>query len=387
MGYIKWKQEKPDPDRWFPPWCIDAFPYITAASVVQIAVRAIVGTALVIGANRGESETDHAFQTLVSPAASHIHKIFIEPIPPVFRRLQQNVQSVANTTTLELAVSNQSGTLPMFCLGFDPAQSGVLDSSGPYGLPKFSRELRMSASRSGSARRDGRGWWTEVCSLSKERLLDNRSDVAEDFINWRDRKHEDAAALLSRFVQNVSVRVVTFDELLSLLPDGGAVPIIDRTAVRHLQIDVEGFDDALISSLPLVERRDASRSGIGWRAARADGFRPWSIVFEHMLLTRARLADAGERLRSFGYEVCLEGQNAVAFEPSLRAFRKLPNVTRPKQPGDLMVSPKTLEEATRKLQLVSSILYSLKDASPASSPRLVEAALAVMGTCVYKNCA
>ena len=141
MGYIKWKQEKPDPDRWFPPWCIDAFPYITAASVVQIAVRAIVGTALVIGANRGESETDHAFQTLVSPAASHIHKIFIEPIPPVFRRLQQNVQSVANTTTLELEVSNQSGTLPMFCLGFDPAQSGVLDSSGPYGLPKFYREL------------------------------------------------------------------------------------------------------------------------------------------------------------------------------------------------------------------------------------------------------
>ena len=36
---------------------------------------------------------------------------------------------------------------------------------------------------------------------------------------------------------------------------------------------------------------------------------------------------------------------------------------------------------------MSSILYSLKDASPATSPRLVEAALAVMGTCVYKNCA
>ena len=52
-----------------------------------------------------------------------------------------------------------------------------------------------------------------------------------------------------------------------------------------------------------------------------------------------------------------------------------------------MVSPKTLEEATKKLEVVSSILYSLKYASPAASPRLVEAALAVMGTCVYNNCA
>ena len=70
---------------------------LSAASVVQIAVRAIVGTALSSSVpTAANAETDHAFQTLVSPAASHIHKIFIEPIPPVFRRLQQNVQSVAN---------------------------------------------------------------------------------------------------------------------------------------------------------------------------------------------------------------------------------------------------------------------------------------------------
>ena len=104
--------------------------------------------------------------------------------------------------------------------------------------------------------------------------MDNRSDVAEDFINWRDRKHEDAAALLSRFVQNVSVRVVTFDELLSLLPDGGAVPIIDRTTVRHLQIDVEGGRRAYQLASSRREARRFFALGIGWRAARADGFRP-----------------------------------------------------------------------------------------------------------------
>ena len=305
---------------------------ITAASVVQVAVRAVTGTVLVIGANRGESRTDQSWTTLVSPSAAHIHKVFIEPIPPVFRRLQQNVLSVANTTTLQLAVSSQSGTLPMFCIGFDPNQAGVLASNGPFGLPKFPGGLR-SSSWSRSAKRDGRGWWTEVCSLSKERLVDTKGDVAADFIHVKDRDHADAAALLSRFVQNVSVRVVTFDELLALRPDsGGVVPIIDRTAVRHVQIDVEGFDDALIRSLPLVKRPDAWGAAISLRLARADGFRPWSIAFEHMLLSRKRLADASDRLRSFGYEVCLEGQNAIAFDTSIRSFKKLPVATRPKQP-------------------------------------------------------
>lgn len=80
--------------------------------------------------------------------------------------------------------------------------------------------------------------------------------------------------------------------------------------VRHVQIDVEGFDDVLLRQLPLTSP-DADDPGASSPFAR---FRPASITFEHMLLQRPRLHAAAEWLQRRGYSTCVEGQNVVAFD-------------------------------------------------------------------------
>ena len=103
------------------------------------------------------------------------------------------------------------------------------------------------------------------------------------------------ARLFERYVTSMPARSVTVNELLQILADR-SLP-----AVRHVQIDVEGWDDVVLSQLPLGRESPLGR------------FRPASITFEHMLLPRPRLLDALAGLRRHGYSACQEGQNVVAF--------------------------------------------------------------------------
>ena len=130
--------------------------------------------------------------------------------------------------------------------------------------------------------REGRAWWSQICSLDRERLF---KATSSDFRGT-------TRAELLRFITNTTVQGVTIDELLETA--------VKHRPVRSVQIDVEGFDDIVLRMLPLGERRGGNV------------FRPASITFEHNVLSSDRVLSATNWLRARGYWACREGQNIVA---------------------------------------------------------------------------
>jgi FkbM family methyltransferase len=256
-----------------PPWVP---PNEFAGYATQLALQYDHGTVLVIGANEGKTGTDPSFDTLKSKSAEHLHKVFVEPVPWLFKKLQHNIRDIPRSRALNAAITNTSGWLSMFCFGAD-AEVG-LGTSG-----KWPEELRKS-SRMGSVKRQGREWWSQICSLDRERIF---AGVGGDF--QRDR------ALISRFITNTTVRAMTVLELI----DAAAGK---NRAVRSVQIDVEGVDDVVLKMLPIGRQRSGD----------AAPFRPVSITFEHNVLTAARTTSATAWLHERGYWTCREGQNIIA---------------------------------------------------------------------------
>jgi hypothetical protein len=173
---------------WIPPTSF-------AASAAAIATQYHRGAILVIGANEGKLDNDPSFQVISSKQANHLHKVFVEPVPWLYRQLEANIQSLPNARAVQVAVANQSGTMQMYCFAMDPIK-------GPPA--QWPEALRVKA-RFDSAKRDGRGWWSQICSLSRERLF-HLDDMGRDFPNVRE--------TLTPFVTSTNVKVVTIDELL-----------------------------------------------------------------------------------------------------------------------------------------------------------------------------
>lgn len=180
-------QQKLQPS-WIPPTSF-------AASAAAVATQYRKGTILVIGANEGKLGNDPSFQVIASKQANHLHKVFVEPVPYLYRQLETNIKSIPHARAVQVAVSNQSGTMKMFCFAMDP------DKGPPAQWPEA---LRKKA-RFDSAKREGRGWWSQICSLSRDRLF-NVDDMGHDFRNARE--------TLAPFVTSTNVKVVTVDELL-----------------------------------------------------------------------------------------------------------------------------------------------------------------------------
>ena len=85
--------------------------------------------------------------------------------------------------------------MQMYCFAMDPIKGPPV---------QWPEALRVKA-RFNSAKRDGRGWWSQICSLSRERLF-HLDDMGRDFPNVRE--------TLTPFVTSTNVKVVTIDELL-----------------------------------------------------------------------------------------------------------------------------------------------------------------------------
>jgi len=245
------------------------------------------GTVLVVGANVGSNSNDPSFTKLISHDMRHLHKVFIEPVPWLYRKLRANLKPTIRRYgpqqihTLQLVVSNHSGNIPIYCFGsVDPLR----------GRPAVWPAALRRASRWRSVEREGRDWWTQICSLSRERFFASE-DLRRDFPFSVVKRQQ----LFERFVTNTTVRSVTVAELLMLLATEFELP-----SVRHVQIDVEGFDDVVLRQLPVGR---ASPLGV---------FSPASIIFEHMLLPHDRLLSAVRWLQALGYATCVEGQNVVA---------------------------------------------------------------------------
>ena len=231
--------------------------------------RATTGSVLVIGANVGAVQNDPTFAMLASPSMAAIDKVFVEPMPALFRQLQANVANMSRANAVNAAIANVSGHVDMYCFG---------DFSGKDGHPHGKMVSFLKACKCSS----------QLCSMSKARLF-SRYDVLSKASNSHTR------GMVEELITSTQVPALTVKKLLH-----HHVPA--ASPVVFVQIDVEGFDDHVLASLPLGDALGAAGSS----------FAPHAIVFEHVLLGEQRLQAAMDRLRTFGYAGCIDQQNVVA---------------------------------------------------------------------------
>jgi FkbM family methyltransferase len=220
------------------------------------------GTILVIGANTGPSDSsDPSWEYLKS--ADHFHKIFIEPIPSIFLKLKENVvvNGVQNATFLNVAIATRVGetNMTLYC---------ILD-----GL-----------------RKDVPFWADQICSQSLDRLYSQKDILHKD-------KH--LKTNKEKIMKHISTHIVPTMTINKVLK--GYV----KSRVRVIQIDVEGFDDYIVKSLPLNTRK----------------LFPQLIIFEHMLLNVSRYLSTLNFLHGHGYHTCIgviNSQNTYAYLPDYK---------------------------------------------------------------------
>jgi hypothetical protein len=195
-----------------------------------------------------------------------LDKLFVEPVPMLFRLLSRNTKAMSRVIGVRAAVSpTLSGNATLYCLGLNGDSANI----GGTASVELAPEL-VEAS--------GPNWWSEICSLSRSRLS-HPYDVGK-------LASPDQVGTL---IKELNVPSITPKELLLELAP---------SPVRYVQIDVEGLDDQLLRDLP-------------WTAP---GFSPAVIVFEIVLIGRRRTEAAVSTLRHHGYTCCIgqDGMNIIA---------------------------------------------------------------------------
>ena len=147
------------------------------------------GTVLVIGANEGKLPNDPTFAALESSALAHLNKVFVEPIPRLFRVLESNIRTVPRATAVNAAISDSRDGrgLDMYCLEAPKKRrtrrrrlAEQLDATwsggGPPQPPRaarglFGRRLKQKSSQSSSTEDKARWWWKQICSFERSRLF------------------------------------------------------------------------------------------------------------------------------------------------------------------------------------------------------------------------
>lgn len=211
---------------------------------------------LVIGANKGSKtgagdSTDPSFFTLMQHESfKNFNKIFVEPIPPIYRELQKNVDKFNDPRAHVInaaIVDHNHNLLEMYCWKLMP--------DGNTDMAAFAA-LNLKAHE----------WMAGTCSLSKDRLFS-----AYDFEFIKNLTENQQMTLIDKF----TVNAMTIEGLLS------------RTfgPILYLQIDAEGFDATLLKGMPWGRR----------------SFQPVLINFEFVLLSEAELAELQDIFNSFGY--------------------------------------------------------------------------------------
>ena len=100
--------------------------------------------------------TDPIFDALNDSACARADKVFVEPIPALYRKLERNLRAMPRAVAIQAAIStrtNRSSELPMYCL-IDP-ESAEIDSA------RLKSELHHRV----------KIWWDQICSLSRDRLF------------------------------------------------------------------------------------------------------------------------------------------------------------------------------------------------------------------------
>ena len=117
---------------WIPPNEFSGF-------ATRLATHYSSGAILVIGANQGPTGTDPSFEILGGEDAEHLHKIFVEPVPYLFKKLSHNIRNIARAKAVNVAVTNQSTKLSMYCFGLDAERGLGAHGQWPEALRKSSK--------------------------------------------------------------------------------------------------------------------------------------------------------------------------------------------------------------------------------------------------------
>jgi FkbM family methyltransferase len=221
-------------------------------SLIDAATQG-VGTVLIIGANVGNTGTDAVWSTIVKK--NLIDKVFVEPVPPIFKKLQNNVQNhgLNLATCVNVAISQIPMNLTIYCAGANK------DGSLAAGFPL---------------------WILETCSTMKESLytyVSSSNRITEVMID---------NTMLSYMVPSMTVE--------DLIKDYAS-----KSPIRVITIDIEGLDDEVLLNLPL------------------DSIAPDVIIYEFIHLSQQQYEITLNFLHKHGYYTFWYYQNTVAYKPSL----------------------------------------------------------------------
>jgi len=228
------------------------------------------GDALIIGANIGPTWTDPSWQTL---RHSKHTKVFLEPIPPLYNKLVENLnqRQITNFVAVNAAINVDITdtinvpTLTMYCLGH------------PTEEVKFKGKVLE--------------WAGQVCTTVRSRLF-HTSDIL---------RHASAADVES-LITTYEVPMLMFEQLLKTAQ-------VSMETVSYVQIDVEGIDDHVVLALPLHDPL----------------FRPRGIMWEDMLFNDTRTSHVNGFLEENDYSICKYYQNIFAIDTRKRSPMKEPN--------------------------------------------------------------
>jgi len=221
-------------------------------------------TLVIIGANIGATDTDGSWNLLKQHKG--IQKVFVEPIPTLFQKLQKNVgeANLSRTMLRNLAIGQEKGTTTMYCWD--------LAKLKPLNLPY---------------------WFEQICSFERDRLFRNGYDTGK----FMRRHFQNNRTAIKEFAnENIVPVTVEQDTVRGVLET--AVGESNLHQVSVVQIDTEGFDYHVVQQLPFED---------------VPSFRPCLVVWEDILLSRKQNLELLNRISQFGYGMSYEKQNIFMY--------------------------------------------------------------------------
>mmetsp|Transcript_63959 Transcript_63959/g.122977 ORF Transcript_63959/g.122977 Transcript_63959/m.122977 type:complete len:377 (+) Transcript_63959:84-1214(+) len=186
------------------------------------------GSDIVLGANNGKKYDPANWLNYWEDVPQHT-KVFVEPVPPIFVELKENMKAIPNALPLNTAVRVPGGPvqLLLFCWDLDMVKKALKTGASP--LPP---EVRQPLEH-----------WEFLCGLDKQKLLESSNVLQTPTYNALSPQRKTGVLVqVEKFIVQWNVPALTPKE------------IIDKAGpsnVRYVQIDVEGLDNPIVRALPL----------------------------------------------------------------------------------------------------------------------------------------
>eukprot|EP00929_Paragymnodinium_shiwhaense_P034373 TRINITY_DN18718_c0_g1_i1.p1 TRINITY_DN18718_c0_g1~~TRINITY_DN18718_c0_g1_i1.p1 ORF type:complete len:374 (+),score=114.42 TRINITY_DN18718_c0_g1_i1:93-1124(+) len=186
------------------------------------------GSTLVLGANDGKSFDPATEMFDFWHKVPNFRKVFVEPVPPLFAKLQENMKMYENVHLVNKAMrvgEKAEAELKLFCWDMD-----VVDRAVQHGERTLPSELRQPQE-----------YWKALCSFDRSSVLDRSNVYDEAFFKLNETHRARVKEEVERHILPYSVQALSPGELIDQY---------DLQDLKYLQIDVEGLDDLIVKNLP-----------------------------------------------------------------------------------------------------------------------------------------